>query len=266
MTKPPLSQFWNEKDGDGRRYRHPKTEEILPSVTTILKESPKNLEQYAANLTLAWAIENWASLGGMSNEKAERSGKYRWKDHANDRAEVGDGVHSWIEAEHKGLWAFPTLDDEQEAIIEQWELLKTEHEIKPVYTELTAWYPGRFAGTMDGLWYIDGKLTLIDVKTSKSHWPEHDFQISALAHAPKALLELVPDPDPKNPDHWKEIDNPAHISKIDGAALIHLRSDLHEIIPVNHLEENYKVFAGLTQTWYARRELEEIKKQEEVNG
>jgi hypothetical protein len=266
VTSPPLAQYYSGKDGDGRRYRNPFTGELLPSVTTILKESPKNLEQWAANLTMEWAVENWMSLGNMSNEKGMRAGKYRWKDVANERAEVGDGVHSTIEAEHKGLWEYPELDEEQQQIIEQWEQLKMVHKIEPVHTELTAWYSGHFAGTMDGLWVIDGKLTLIDIKTSKSHWPEHDWQISALAHAPKALLELVPNPDPKNKDHWKEIDNPAHVSKIDGAALIHLRSDFWEIIPVKHIEENYKVFASLEQTWYAKKHLEEVKKKEEVNG
>jgi hypothetical protein len=258
VTKPPLSQFWSEKDGDGRRYRHPHTGEILPSVTTILKENPKNLEQYAANLTLQWAIDNWQSLGGMSNEKAERSGKYRWKDHSSERAEVGDGVHSTIEAEHKGLWEYPELDEEQEQIIDQWNQLKMVHRIEPVFTELTVWYPGRFAGTLDGLWYIDGKLKLIDVKTSKSHWPEHDYQISALAHAPLAVVSLVDNPDPKKKEHWEEIENPAHISKIDGAALIHLRADKWEIIPVENLEENYEVFAGLTHTWYAKQALKAL--------
>lgn len=258
MTKPPLSQFWSEKDGDGRRYRHPKTGEILPSVTTILKENPKNLEQYAANLTLEWAVENWQFLGQSSNEKGIRAGKYRWKDHSSSRAEVGDGVHSWIEAEHKGLWEFPDLDDEQEQIIEQWEHLKTVHKIEPVYTELTAWHSGHFAGTLDGLWYIDSKLTLIDVKTSKSHWPEHDYQISALAHADKALVELVHGADPKKKEDWEEIDNPAHMSKIDGAALIHLRADKWEIIPVKNLEENYEVFAGLEKTWYGKQALKEL--------
>lgn len=262
MTQPPLSQYYNGNEGDGRRYRHPHTGELLPSVTTILKESPKNLEQYAANLTMAWAVENWMSLGSMSSEKGMNSGKYRWKDHANERAEVGDGVHSWVEAEHRGLWEYPELNDEQEEIIEQWNGFNLLHTIEPKYTELTVWYPGRFAGTLDGLWILDGKLTLIDIKTSKSHWPEHDFQISALAHAPKALVPLADHPNPKKPEDWEEIDNPAHISKIDGAALIHLRSDLAEIIPVKHLAENYGVFDALTDTWYARRTLEKVQKEE----
>lgn len=260
MTQPPLSQYFNDKEGDGRRYRHPHSGELLPSVTTILRESPKNLEQYAANLTLKWAIDNWQSLGQMSNEKAERSGKYRWKDHANDRAGVGDGVHSWIEAEHRGLWEYPELNEEQHEIIQQWEQLKMVHRIEPVYTELTAWNPGHYAGTLDGLWIIDGELKLIDVKTSKSTWAEHNFQVSALAHAPLALNALVDHPDPKKKEHWEEIDNPAHVSKIDGAALIHLRADKWEIIPVENLAENYEVFAGLEKTWYARRTLEELQK------
>lgn len=264
MTQPPLSQYFSANEGDGRRYRHPHTGELLPSVTTILKESPKNLEQWAANLTMEWAVENWMYLGNTSNEKGMRAGKYRWKDVRDERAGVGDGVHSYIEAEHRGLWEFPDLNEEQEAIIEQFHWLKTQHEIEPVQTELTVWKPGRYAGTLDGLWRIDGELKLIDVKTSKNHWPEHDFQISGLAHAPLALISLVDHPDPKKKEHWQEIDNPAHISKIDGAAVIHLRADKAEIIPIENIEENWKVFEALTDVWYAKRALEE--KQKENNN
>lgn len=258
MTAPPLAQYFSEKEGDGRRYRHPFTGELLPSVTTILKESPKSLEQWAANLTMEWAVENWTYLGGHSNEQGMRAGKYRWKDVRDERASVGDGVHSYIEAEHRGLWEFPELNEEQEAIIDNFHWLKTQHEIEPVYTELTVWYPGKSAGTLDGLWWIDGKLTLIDVKTSKNHYPDHDWQLAALAHAPLALVNKVDHPDAKKKEHWMEIDNPAHVSKIDGVAVVHLRADKAEIIPVENIEENFAVFDALTSVWYAKKHLEEV--------
>lgn len=205
---------------------------------------------------MTWAVENAVYLMGVSDEKGFAVGKYRWKDVRDERASVGDGVHSYVEAEHRGLWEFPELNEEQEEIVEQFHWLKTQHEIVPVETELTVWYPGRYAGTLDGLWWIDGKLYLIDVKTSKNHYPDHDWQLAALATAPLALRSLVEHPDPKKKNHWEEVDNPAHLSKIDGVAVIHLRADKAEIIPVENIEENYAVFEALTDVWYAKRELE----------
>lgn len=251
MTSPKLAQYYSEKDGDGRRYKHPFTNEYVPSVTTILKENPKDLAQWAANLTLQWCIENAASLLGSSDEQGTRRGRYRWKDVRDERAGVGDGVHGWIEAEHKGLWEFPVLNEEQQAIIEQWEQLKMVHVIEPIHTELTMWNAGRYAGTADGLWRIDGELKLIDLKTSKNHWPDHDYQLSALAHCPTALPEV-------SDNTWEEIENPAHVSKIDGAAIIHLRADKWDIIPVDHLAENFAVFEGLEKTWYAKNRMKNL--------
>lgn len=264
MTSPKLAQYYSEKDGDGRRYRHPLTGEYLISVTSVLKEENKdNLIQWAANLTLEWCIEHAAELLGSSNEQGTKRGRYRWRDTRDERAGVGDGVHATIEAMHKGNWDYPELDDEQQQIMEQWEDLNTVHDIKPVYSELTVWQKGSHAGTLDGLWWIDGKLYLVDIKTSKNHWPGHDYQLSALAFAEKALIEKVPDADPKKPEDWEEIDNPAHVSKIDGAMIIHLRADKWALIPVKHLKENYDIFTAYRDVVYSKIALKEIQNNEE---
>lgn len=261
MTKPVLSLYYSEKEGDGRRYRHPLTGEYLVSVTTVLKEEAKeSLIGWAVSLTLKWCIENWMSLGQMSDEKALNRGRYRWKDVRDERAEVGDGVHSTIEAMHTGSWDYPQLDPEQQRIMEQFADLNTVHKIEPVYTELTVWQKGMYAGTLDGIWIIDGELCLIDVKTSKSHWPAHDYQLSALANAETALVPLVANPDPKNPEHWEEIDNPGHISKIDAVKIIHLREDKWAIIDVPHIPENYEIFKGYVVVVHGKEKLKEVQK------
>lgn len=263
MTKPKLAQYYSEKDGDGRRYRHPHTGEYLPSVTTILKEENKDsLIQWAVDEEVRWMVENPFFYIERSDERAFSGSRYQWRKTRDERAEVGDGVHSYIEAEHKHLWEFPDLDDEQKQIIDQWHDLNTVYDIKPVHSELTVWEKGRHAGTLDGLWWIDGKLYLVDVKTSKSHWPGHDYQLSALAYASKALVELVPDADPKNEDHWAEVDNPAHVSKIEGAMIIHLRADKWGLIPVKHLDKNYKVFSAYRDVWYGKQALKDANEEE----
>lgn len=251
LSAPELSQYYSEKDGDGRGYKHPLTGERLPSVTTILKMADKaGLVQWSANLTLEWAIANWHLLGSRSDEDATKAGRYRWKDVRDERAEVGTGIHETIEALHTGSWDFPALDEEQDRIMAQWHQLELEHEIVPVKSEVTVWNPGLYAGTADGIWMVDGVLSVIDIKTSKNHWPEHDCQLAALWNAP-IIME-------KNPDGtWQEVPRMDYKQ----ALIIHLREDKHDIIKVENLDLHYSKFLGYHQVYSATQALKQREKQ-----
>lgn len=247
---PELAQFYSEKDDDGRVYKHPLTGEKLPSITTVLKMADKaGLSQWAADQAMSWAVANHHLLGSRSDEDAFRGGRYQWKKFRDERAQVGTGVHEAIEAEHTGSWDYPQLDDEQLRIMEQWRALNEEHEIVPVLSEFTVWFPGKYAGTADGLWYIDGVLTLVDVKTSKNHWPEHDAQLSALANAPILMSKDMA-------GVWSELRMP----KFDRVAIIHLREDKRQIIEINNLDLHFKAFMGYHEVFTAKQALKEREK------
>lgn len=250
---------------EGRAYHDPrddpKTGPRYPSVTTVLKLVDKSgLSQWAADMAMRWAAENWELLSRRSDEDAFNAGRFRWKDVRDERAEVGTGVHETIEAEHKGTWTFPDLDEEQEAIIEQWRLLNESHLIEPILTEFTVLDTTvGYAGTADGYWKItclhDGPtclsqapgeavLAVVDVKTSRKHWPEHDYQLGALCAAPEWAIET-------GEMEWDVQSR----RRIDAAAIIHLRADKHQIIEVPAIDLNASVFRSYLSAWRAREAL-----------
>lgn len=245
MAKPELAQYYSEKQDDGRAYKHPLTGETLPSVTTVLKMADKSgLAQWAADKAVEWCVINWHLLGSRSDEDAYRAARWQWKNVRDERAQVGTGVHEAIEDEHAGTWNMPDLDEEQERIMLQWEQLKIEHEIIPLRSEFTVWSHGKYAGTADGLWYIDGKLTIVDIKTSRNIWPEHFAQISALLNAPVIM-------DKSEDGTWSESPMP----EVEGAALIHLREDRHEIVWAEDLDLHFEKFMGYHKVWEATQEI-----------
>lgn len=47
----------------------------------------------------------------------------------------------------------------------------------------------KYAGTVDALGYVSGKLTLVDYKTSSGIWPEHDLQVASYLNALLWMIE-----------------------------------------------------------------------------
>lgn len=233
MSKPELA-MWASDEGTGRAYKHPfllgPDEKPLkvPSVTTILKLVDKSgISQWAADQTVQWAIDNASLLMSRSDEDIVKWGRWRWKDARDERAEVGTGIHNYIEAEHTGSWNYPVLDDEQQDILAQWRLLNERYLITPHRSEFTVWsHNYEYAGTADGLWDIVDTETgeawenlLIDLKTSKNTWPEHWMQLAALRNA-DVIMEKAAD------GTWSEVEDWTS----SGTAIIHLRADMHEVL------------------------------------
>jgi len=248
--------LWGEANAafEGRAYRHPHTGEKYPSITTILKLVDKGaLAQWAANLSIEWAVQNLDKLYGMSEEKGRNAGRYRWKDVRDERAMVGTGVHNQIEALQNGSWETFDLDDEQKRIMEQWYGLNQRHSIKPILNEFTVFDESGFMGTADAYAEIDGQLCLIDYKTSKNMWPEHEYQLAALWHAEHWLVETS--------DMVWEDQKPR---KIDKVAIIHLREDKAEIHYIDNMESKWEIYNGYRQTWYAIENLKKLEKKQEL--
>ena len=273
----PLLTLYPGKEGnaEGRSYKRPGTGlskdnpgVTLPSVTTILKQADKSgLVQWAVGLTLDAVNKNPDMVYQRSDEDMKRYFKYQWTKVRDERAEVGTGIHETIEAIHTESGLFPFLNDEQEAIMRQWDDLNFEHDIVPVHTEFTVWDEGTgFAGTADGLWFIDGVLTLVDIKTSKNTWPEHFAQLAALRRAPSAFVQCDKDDEGallhigpgKAETWWKLIPNPA--LDADAVAIVHLRADKHAIIPVENIDLHWNIFTGYAQVHHAKMQLRELEK------
>lgn len=249
MTQPKLANLalWGEANAfhEARAYRDPRDGKHYPSITSILKLVDKSfLAQYSANKTMEWAVANWELLSQRSDEDGIRAGKYRWKDHRDERAMVGDGVHNYLEALQTGAWDFPELDPEGEQIVAQYEQLIQKYKIEPILNEVTvADTDAGWFGTFDSYCLVDGVPTMVDFKTSKSVQSEHKMQLAALSRAKVWFIETE---DMK----WDAVEP----MRVDQAALFHLRSDHHELVIVDNLDLHKKKFDKYMELWYLMEE------------
>lgn len=253
-----MAQFWSDSKQDGRRYKHPHTDALAPSVTTITGLVDKNLAQWGADQAVRWVSEHWDQWnpGQKSDERAFNSARYRWKDYRNLRAEVGNGVHAYIEAHIKGNFDYPELDAEQLLMVDQFHNWLDTNEVEFLWSERTFWddkgKSGPSAGTADFACVYNGKRTLFDAKTSKSVVPEHSYQLAALAKSDYALVE--------GPEDVWDVQP---VGQYDEVRVLHLRDSFWDAPLISNIEENYRVFDSYREVWYALDLLKQKNKQEE---
>ena len=147
----------------------------VPGVTTVLGIINKPaLIRWANNLGLQGIdsttyVDATARIGTLAHEMIqEYLGGPEWDRSAFTREEIDtaeNAVLSFYE------WERQTGHKMETVAIEM-----------PVVSETFG-----YGGTVDWLGYIDGKLWLVDIKTSKGLFPEHEYQVSAYD---RALFEL----------------------------------------------------------------------------
>lgn len=166
---------------DGRFYGPLMIDNVpryYPSVTTIL-----------GDVKVGYGFEAWGK------EQAANLGVEGARLDMALRAEDGTLVHEAIERYNKGetlLWAdYPGKrnDDKTWKCINryvQW-LNATKPEL--LATELTVYSKEfEFAGTCDAIIRLDGKIMVLDYKTSKQINPTHELQVAAYAHAVREMF------------------------------------------------------------------------------
>lgn len=272
---PLLAQYARENEFDGRAYRDPETGISYPSVTTVLKlEDKSSLIGWAAMKVAERARDRPDIVMGDPDKVVQRL-QYAHNDYRDYRAWVGSQVHKTAEADVKGLWYSPDLDSEEQRYVDSWESFTRDYEIEPLITEGTVLIPCGSMGTLDGLWRLTDNLTgetfvaLLDVKTSKSVWPGHNYQLSALSRATHwfeqvdegAEGDVLMHKHPKLGKTWWI--KHSGLPKFDRVLILHLRVDGYSLIPVGNLDENYAVFESYVQLWNNLQALKE--KEREVS-
>jgi len=125
---------------------------------------------------------------------------------AKEAAEKGSIVHKACELlsqgkiiKHDTKFTNPETGELQEISAEEYycalTFVRWFEEFKPkiVATEMTVFNDKYFyAGTLDLIAEIDGKLYLIDLKTSKDIWPSHEIQIASYLHADHKFQTAIP--------------------------------------------------------------------------
>lgn len=148
--------------------------EFVPSVTWICDHYPKGTEFF-----------KWLASKGWDEAEAIKSS-------AGDR---GTRVHKAIQDLIEGREIlidskYPSSDDgaEKELTFDEYEavlsfaLWYSENKPRIIAWEFVVWGDG-YAGTVDLLCEIDGKIWLVDFKTSAYIWPSHELQVSSYKKA-----------------------------------------------------------------------------------
>lgn len=277
----------------GRGYKNPVTgsKRIVPSITTVLKaENKPALNQWVADQTAGFAVANAESLLTHSEDWGFKYLRWYYKREASvegegltirdwhngvrdDAADMGTAIHEWIQADLVPGLQYPDLTNQGDPfwqMVEEWERWKAGKEIVPHFTEVTVWNEeAGYAGTFDGLWNVDGKHCLMDIKSSRGLYSSTWMQLSAIYNAPEMFLAQDDDTYAAIRD-WQ--------TPVEELAVLHIRPNDSDSrgrempafckwipVPGDHVL-HYKSFQGLLQYKHAQRELALLEREMEKNG
>lgn len=167
--------------GNGRHYRHPATEELVPSVTNVLGMLNKPaLVGWAAREVAQLAATMREVLPSMSYEDTVSVLKGAASRKGNSAGSRGTDIHSWLEATLQGKKPM-TLTGQALEYVDAARAWHATVQPEVITTETTMFHAG-YAGTADAVVRLDGEVWLIDFKTSKGIYGEAALQLSALAN------------------------------------------------------------------------------------
>ena len=256
MTLPALAR---QRQGGGRVYTHPLTDEQVPSVTTITgyKDKSKALVGWAVKHTANAAIARFEELVKLAEEDPQYALKILKREYgtktARDRvarelknarfedkvpgteltpSDLGTEIHQAIEDDINGRT--PMLPKGGESYFRQWQAFQNRFNVDWKLTEVTVWNRTLgYAGTLDlGGVFRNGKFYLIDIKTGNGVYPEYAMQLEALSRAEFILTtegEELP------------------IPQIHAMGILHLQPDFWELHEVKRNEQTWRAFLGLLE-------------------
>lgn len=268
---PKLALYAGEGNGQGRTYRDPTDGDSLwPSVTTVLKyEDKSSMVQWAATKVAEKARDRPDIVMGDPDLVVQRL-QYAHNDFRDERAEVGTGLHNWVETDVKETWDYPELDEEQEAMVVQWQRFCDMYQVKVLWSEFTV-RGKNYMGTADG-WIeytdpLDGEtyLAIADWKSSKNLWYTNDMQLSALGEGEYALREVPEGTEGaflrkgrvKAENSWW-IREP--MPKFDKLVKVHIRADFFDLVEVEDADLAYEEFQCYVGVHEVRQKMKERKK------
>jgi hypothetical protein len=114
-------------------------------------------------------------------------------------ADIGTQAHGLIEwnlRRELGQEAGPEPRVRSEALdaFAEYQAWRDAHEVKPLKVEQTVWHSGlEYAGTLDLLARVNGRLAVVDFKTSKGIYPEYELQVAAYCAAVAHMGHGVPE-------------------------------------------------------------------------
>ena len=166
----------------------------LPSVTTILGQLDKSgpLMGWAVKITVGYIASKLDEIRAGTLELTEnnasmflKEAKKQHKELKEKSAELGSEVHNLIEVYLKNQNIAGLLSGNPKLVIpfEAFKNWQSTYKFKLVNSEHIVWSIDGFAGTLDCVAELNGKLYLVDFKTSNAIYDEYIMQVAAYAHA-----------------------------------------------------------------------------------
>jgi hypothetical protein len=234
VTTPALAQ---NVRGKGRHYSNPQTGDLVPSVTNVIGILDKPaLPRWSAKMVAERAAMMKRSLPSMDDgDIVDMLKAVPWQ-RSNRAAERGTDIHAYLEARLND-WHVDDLSPDAEpyrAAADDW----LGKDIEIVATELTAFHP-LYAGTMDFVARIDGRLTIGDFKTSKAIYDEAALQLAALMGC---MTDQHGDPVP-----WRDADG--EFTEMPDLLVVRIGADRFEEKRVADPMGSLRVFFSLLDAW-----------------
>lgn len=243
MTTPAVSTI---KRSGSRFYVNPETKEKVPGVTSVVGMLPKDfLKFWAAKLVAEQAVENIGSVVGMI-ANGDKVGAVDYLKRAPSRntsgaADVGTEVHSLTEAIARGE-DIGRVHPDFEPYVNHFRSFLDEFSPEYLHIEETVWSDTyHYAGSFDAIARIGDDVVIVDTKTTKSGvHAEVALQLAAYANADYIL----------RPDGTR-VDLP----EITGGAVLHLRPEGWQLVPVAITDEVFDVFVRLLDVFRWEKEI-----------
>jgi hypothetical protein len=163
--------------------------EVYPSVTTVLSVISKPaLIAWAAKVVAQAAVANLDRLAGMSPEEAVTFLKSVPTSDKESAARRGTQVHKLLECIVKG--GVVDIDQQSAPYVSALQRFLKSTDLHVDYSEVVCYNKTvGYAGTIDVIGKLDGKVVILDIKTSSAVYPEYELQLAAYRGAEFLYLQ-----------------------------------------------------------------------------
>lgn len=235
MTTPAIPTI---KQGGSRFYVHPLTEKKAVGVTSVLNCLPKDfLKFWAAKVTAETAVNQFGTLASfVADGKSEDAVDWLKRAHMRSvggAADTGSEVHELAERISRGL-KLPAIHPDIQPYVDHFNEFVSIFEPEYLFIEETVWSDTHgYAGSFDAIARIGNEIVIIDNKTTKSGvHAEVAIQLSAYERADYIL----------RPDGSQ-----VELPKFDAAAVLHLRPEGWQLVPIQTSDEAFGTFLALKE-------------------
>lgn len=202
----------------------------VPGVTSVLSDglAKPALINWAANTTAEYAVDHWSDLSEQSpSARLNTLKKARYADR-DAAARRGTEVHKLAEKLTNGEEV--EVPEELAGHVEAYVKFLDDFDPQSILTEATVYHETHlWCGTLDMIADFPtlGRRLICDIKTARSGvFPDNAIQLAAY----------------RNATHYIVRDDELPMIPVDGAAVIHVRADGCDLVPVDAGPGVYRVF------------------------